>query len=1235
MNRVLVDDPSNEFDEVLAEAVHEPPLLVPGTRLVGGRFVVGSLLSTGGVGAVYRATDARRDRDVAIKMLLRVEPAGIYSLKQEFRSLCSIRHPNLVVLHELFFDRGSWFFTMDLVDGRPVSQVTWNVPLVRDVFGQIANAIHAIHCHGKLHRDLKPANVMLTPAGRVVVLDFGLVCDEEPGGPGRTLVNEGLAGTPAYMAPELATDQANRGSDWYAFGTMLYEALSGKLPFSDPGLAALMRKREEPAPPPAVHRGVPKNLLDLCLRLLDRDTARRPGHDEIIAELGLPSPASVPPQNLAEDPFVGREAELQVLEQALLATDGGHAAAVTVSGAPGIGKTKLVRTFLEGARHRYGAITITGQCPRWEHVPFRACDSMVDHLCRHLRTLPAERAAAVLPRSTHVLTRLFPVLERLPVARAFKPPRRLPHDASEVRRLGLAALRDLLGNIAAQDRLVVFVDDMQWSDREGARFLASLATRGSDPGAPPLLLVVAYRTEDAEDAPGLAAFLERLRSPKEIVVEDLRLGELSATESQHLTRELFDGPRDAIEARIVSEAGGNPLFIRQLARLALESSITDAPLDLPGTLAQRIATFPPSERQALDAICLTSRPVSVALLSRVIEQPDAEHLVRNLVLAQLARFTSGFFDQVSAFHDRIREVVVSRLDAAERRELHARFVRILEQADEPDLAALTLHYVGCGREGDAAVSAVAAAERSVAVMAFEQAAAMYRLALGHGRWTEQERRDLLLRAGEALVLGHRCGEAGSHFVEAASLATDPAERQALRLRAAEQFLAGGWLPEGIGLLREILAEVGLDYDAIGRSDLMELRQRLAQRHLRVERRRPPELSQLSRARLDALRVAGNGLAWLKPESVPFRFMLALEALDAGEPLYLANGLRTVARFDAQFDPASDEVHRLVLELCDENPGPEADLIRSGLESARAFVTGRPWDLFAAARRSEELLLGSSTQDARVLDVARYHQAVALFIQSELSGLQRCWGWLEDAEHRNDVFLGSWLNALLGVQYLAHDRPEGAREMCRKAAQTWAAVETMQASAMSLAQSDVLSACDVYEGDGSAWNNLRTGTAWFAGSALGIMPFMVCHYHGVRARTALACAQSMRSTDSQRERLLCEAEVSIAAAAAARGRDGRVFVLPHYRNLALLLAAGLAAARGDRNAALVGLEQGLEQLDAVTNYSLLSAHARRARGTLIGGREGSALVEQAEADLELHGVVDPRRHARTILPGFPA
>ena len=305
------------------------------------RFDLKQRLGAGSFGVVYEAYDRQRGATVALKKLFEFSPDTLLRFKREFRTLADVSHANLVALHELFGDGDEWFFTMDLVPGTDflsfVRPAQLDVERLRRALGELVDGVAALHAAGKLHRDLKPLNVRVTPDGHVVVLDFGLVTEltRDRGGDSTTV---GIVGSPAYMAPEQAAQEPlTEAADWYSVGAMLYEALTGQLPFGGTVIEVLLEKQMGgPVPPQQLVPDVPGDLAELCVRLLSRSPeARPPGADVMRLLGGALAPRDSGPrtaEQVAAQPFVGREAELAVLEGALAEVRSGKAATVYVTG---------------------------------------------------------------------------------------------------------------------------------------------------------------------------------------------------------------------------------------------------------------------------------------------------------------------------------------------------------------------------------------------------------------------------------------------------------------------------------------------------------------------------------------------------------------------------------------------------------------------------------------------------------------------------------------------------------------------------------------------------------------------------------------------------------------------------------------------------------------------------------------------------------------------------------------
>jgi Tol biopolymer transport system component len=261
-----------------------------GIRL--GPYVLGPLIGEGGMGEVYRARDARLDREVAIKILpsdLVHDPERLRRSEREARVLASLSHPNIAALFGLEEGDGLTGLVLELVPGLTLQQhLATRGPLALDealaIARQIADALEAAHQHGIVHRDLKPANIAITPDGLVKVLDFGLarIDATDPDGSKMTALVTGqgtILGTAAYMSPEQARGQAvDRRTDVWAFGVVLFEMLTGQRVFQGESAADTLAAVIQNDPrldrlPPSTPRYI-RATIDRCLQKDVRDRAR-------------------------------------------------------------------------------------------------------------------------------------------------------------------------------------------------------------------------------------------------------------------------------------------------------------------------------------------------------------------------------------------------------------------------------------------------------------------------------------------------------------------------------------------------------------------------------------------------------------------------------------------------------------------------------------------------------------------------------------------------------------------------------------------------------------------------------------------------------------------------------------------------------------------------------------------------------------------------------------------------
>jgi Tol biopolymer transport system component len=254
-----------------------------------GHYRLTERLGEGGMGLVYRAHDERLDCDVAVKLLppeAVSDPSARTLLLREARNAAALKHPNICTIHTVAEAEGHVFIAMEYVEGTPLAERIGSggmpVASVLRYGAQIADALAHAHERGIVHRDLKSANVMITPEGRVKVLDFGVARrvapEDHPGTvPIRSTITEagGVAGTLPYMAPEVLTGgPADRRSDLWSLGVLLFEMASGQLPFAGQTAYELTAKIIND-PPPALPARVPAGLRAVIPRCLAKEPSER------------------------------------------------------------------------------------------------------------------------------------------------------------------------------------------------------------------------------------------------------------------------------------------------------------------------------------------------------------------------------------------------------------------------------------------------------------------------------------------------------------------------------------------------------------------------------------------------------------------------------------------------------------------------------------------------------------------------------------------------------------------------------------------------------------------------------------------------------------------------------------------------------------------------------------------------------------------------------------------------
>ncbi len=699
---------------------------LPAARKLGNYELIREI-GRGGFGVVYEARHLKHANRVALKTL----PTGqsseevnvdrLHRFRNEFRRLSEINHPNLVGMQSLEVDGRQWFFTMDLIEGvdflsyvRPVEETgsKFDEERLRSAMKQLVKGVTALHEHRIVHRDLKPSNVLVANSGRLMILDFGLVAElEQVSDQTASMQTKHFVGTPRYAAPEQLFGQRMPATDWYSVGTMLYEALTGEVPFRGSAAEVLIKKREQEASALSGRTDLPADLALLTDRLLQREPTLRPGGVELADALGLAAgstilgstshdsedtrssgqeevwPASEPAALL-----IGREkqlAQLEVVREELAKQS--RPLVAWISGRSGEGKSSLAEKFLAPLRAGAESLVLSGRCYDRESVPFKAIDGIIEPLVAFLRSGTGRTFSDRMPLDISFLVQLFPLLRRVDyiAERCGRDLSRFEPDM--IRARGFIALRELLRMISQSTQLVLFIDDLQWGDTESAQALMGMLT---DEAAPSLLFLGSYRSDETEESPFLQTW-QRIAetNPGKLETTHVKVEPLTLSQCIDLATARTGVSRELIEkqaSELFADTSGNPYFLEHLTRGFDAHTGTFKHLALTEIISTRLQQLPESAEELLNFIAVSGQPISIEEVCQAcgMDRVDLGTLT-HMRSEQLVRLLgSGEQSLVDTYHDKIRESVVQTLSAEQRKSMHLSLGETIESIEGTDTSKL-------------------------------------------------------------------------------------------------------------------------------------------------------------------------------------------------------------------------------------------------------------------------------------------------------------------------------------------------------------------------------------------------------------------------------------------------------------------------------------------------------------------------------------------------------------------
>ncbi|MCI0777509.1 MAG: protein kinase, partial [Chloroflexi bacterium] len=823
------------------------------SSFANGRYEVKGFLGEGGKKRVYLARDTSLDRDVAVGVIKAegLDAEGLTRAHREAQSMGRLGdNPHIVTVHDTGEEGGQPYIVQEYMEGGSLEdllnrseQNRLQADKAMVISEQICSALEHAHSHGIIHRDLKPGNVWLTADGTAKLGDFGLAVSLDRS----RLTQAGMmVGTAIYMSPEQALgSEVTARSDLYALGCVLYEMVAGRPPFTGEDLVAVISQHMNTAPiAPSWHNAeVPRPLETLILRLLEKAPEERPvDASEVAAELRRirERPTEEPTAMESDEAgsqvvpwgqFIGRREEMEQLKAALENALSGRGSVVMLVGEPGIGKTRLAQEFGVYASLR-GAQALSGSCFEGEAAPYRPfVEAFRQYVSRRTDLELRHELGQGAPEVAKLVSEIRQRLPDIPEAPALEP---------EAERLRLfESVGSFVRTASEAKPIVLFLDDIHWADTPSLLLLRYLARSITSDR---VLILCAYRDVELDRTHPLSDVIAALRQDQ--TYQRVRLRGLPEEDILALLTGIEPSEeaattRQALATALAQETEGNPFFIHEVLNHLVEerklvreggrwtasvASVSELgiPEGVRQVIGRRLSRLSEPCNRMLTLASTMPGGFSWEELRAIMGENDETllELVEEALRAQIIRERKN--EQVATYeftHALMRHTVYEELSTPRRVMLHRRIGEALEELHaanpEPHLARLAHHFYQAAPGGDidkAMDYATRAAERALMLLAYEEAAGLYEMALQAIEF--QERPDKNQRCELLLALGRTHKSAGDatktraaydRAAEAARELGDPEKLAQAALGSGGTF--GGFIEFEVGVYDEELVSL--------------------------------------------------------------------------------------------------------------------------------------------------------------------------------------------------------------------------------------------------------------------------------------------------------------------------------------------------------------------------------------------------------------------------------------------